>query len=54
MEAFLRENDDFEPEDLGARLPERLRDRGKDGMLTLLPDEDGCEGFFISKLRRVR
>ena len=50
--SFLEKNTDFELFDFDNLLPERLQSRGSGGMLTLLPDEDGCEGFFIARLRR--
>lgn len=52
VKAFLEENRDFEICDFKELLPEKLQNRYLDGTITLLPDEDGCEGFFISKLRR--
>jgi 16S rRNA (cytosine967-C5)-methyltransferase len=52
VESFLAENKDFEANSFDNILPERLKSRPNNGMLTLLPDEDGCEGFFIARLRR--
>ena len=49
---FLSRNNDFELYDFDNLLPESLKSRGGEGMITLLPDEDRCEGFFISGLRR--
>jgi len=49
---FLEDHEDYEICAFDDLLPERLKTRGADGMLTLLPDEDGCEGFFIARLRR--
>lgn len=48
VSAFLRDRPDYtaEPFDLPGGL------RAPDGMLTLLPCEQGTDGFFIAKLRR--
>ena len=50
--SFLERHPEFEPEAFDNLLPDRLKSSHLNGMLTLLPDEDGCEGFFISRLRR--
>jgi len=52
VSSFLESNRDFEVVDFKSVLPAKLQDKYKDGMITLLPDSDGCEGFFISELRR--
>ena len=52
IEAFIGSHPEFETYGFDNLLPERLQSRGNNGMLTLLPDEDGCEGFFIARLRR--
>ena len=49
---FMERHPDFEPEAFDNILPDRLKSSHVNGVLTLLPDEDGCEGFFISRLRR--
>lgn len=49
---FLADHPDFEPDCFDNILPVRLKSSHVNGMLTLLPDEDGCEGFFIARLRR--
>lgn len=49
---FLEDHSDFEPFGFDNILPESLKSRGSEGMITLLPDTDGCEGFFISRIRR--
>ena len=49
---FMERHPDFEPVAFDNILPDRLKSSHVNGMLTLLPDEDGCEGFFISRLRR--
>ena len=48
IEAFLRQNDDFSPEDF--EIPGGRSSDG--GMLRLWPQRDGTDGFFIAKLRR--
>lgn len=50
VERFLRENSDYEPRPLCSELFAAAR--GQDGCATLLPDEDGADGFFIARLRR--
>jgi tRNA and rRNA cytosine-C5-methylases len=52
VQDFLARHDDFELYDFDNMLPESLKSRGSSGMITLLPDVDGCEGFFISRMRR--
>ena len=58
IEAFLSEHPDFEPVPFTALLPEtlknnpRLQSQSEKGMMTILPDEEGMDGFFISKMRR--
>lgn len=42
----------LEPVDFDELLPEKLRGRGK-GQLQLLQGVDGCDGFYISKFRKV-
>lgn len=54
IHAFLSAHKAFSLCDFDALLPEQLRNRGgQDGMLTLYPQIDDCDGFFISKMRRV-
>lgn len=60
VDAFLAENLDFVVEDITALLPSKLTDRNPshrtsaaDGRIQMLPDMDGCDGFFIAKMRRV-
>lgn len=50
--SFIERHPEFELENFDNLLPDRLKSSHLNGMLTLLPDEDGCEGFFISRLRR--
>ena len=47
--AFLRQNEDFSPEDFN-QLPGGRS--SEDGMLRLWPQRDGTDGFFIAKLRK--
>ena len=52
IRAFLHRNPEFEM-DLSERwLPEALRANMQDGMLTILPNRDHMEGFFIARLIR--
>ena len=52
IERFLREHDDYSLVSLAPNLPDALRERGESGMLTLLPNVDHTEGFFIARLGR--
>ena len=52
VERFLENHEDYELCGFDNLLPERIKSCGNEGMLTLLPDKDGCEGFFISRMRR--
>ncbi len=49
---FLSEHPDFILEDFSSRGREPLRSEG--GMLTLLPQRDGCDGFFIARLKKIK
>ena len=58
VEAFLGSHPDFYADDLMQYLPSGLildQDRessARSGMITILPDEDRCEGFFVARIRR--
>jgi len=53
IESFLESHKNFELIGFDALLPDVLKNRGAiEGKLTLYPYLDGCDGFFISKLRR--
>jgi 16S rRNA (cytosine967-C5)-methyltransferase len=55
VEGFLRLDRAFRPGNLAELLPESLRGRVENGcMLQLLPPLDGCEGFFLALLQRVK
>jgi 16S rRNA (cytosine967-C5)-methyltransferase len=51
VEAFLRSQPDFRPEDLQAENPQWPQ-RTAGSYLQLRPDRDGTDGFFIARLRR--
>jgi 16S rRNA (cytosine967-C5)-methyltransferase len=52
---FLRLERAFKPADLASLLPGPLRGRVENGcMMQLLPPLDGCEGFFMALLQRVK
>ena len=53
VEAFLFDHPEFKLDTDAGWVPEALRDRFTGGMLSLLPDRDGVEGFFIARMRRV-
>ncbi|MBR3928228.1 MAG: 16S rRNA (cytosine(967)-C(5))-methyltransferase RsmB [Clostridia bacterium] len=53
IEAFLFDHPEFKL-DLDDRwVPDALKNRFMGGMLSLLPNRDGVEGFFIARMRRV-
>ena len=59
VDEFLRECPDFEPEPFERLLPQTLlsdkvhAEEAGNGRILLLPDTDGCDGFFIAKMRRI-
>lgn len=58
VESFLSGHPEFETVAFDHLLPEELKRNerllasAKKGMMTILPDEEGMDGFFIAKLRR--
>ena len=54
VRAFLGKHPEFTPDPKADWLPEALRDDLKDGMLTLTPDREDFEGFFIARMVRRR
>lgn len=58
VEAFLETHPDFYADDLmqflpaGIILDQKRKEDASRGMITILPDEDGCEGFFVARLKR--
>jgi len=52
VENFLANHPEFEAETSSAWLPEQLRSGCENGMIQLLPNRDGLDGFFIARLRR--
>lgn len=52
VRGFLQAHEEFAPDQDSSWLPEKLRARYRDGMIQILPSEDGMEGFFIARLRR--
>ncbi len=58
IRSFLERNPEFECVSFTGLLPERLisnsrlREKSGKGMMTILPDEEGMDGFFIAKMRR--
>lgn len=51
LERFLRENPDFEREDISGALPEGFKEDNK-GEITVMPGENSCDGFYIAKIKR--
>jgi 16S rRNA (cytosine967-C5)-methyltransferase len=51
LERFLGGHPEFAADDLQAAYPQWRHPRA-DRFLQLLPDRDGTDGFFISRLRR--
>jgi 16S rRNA (cytosine967-C5)-methyltransferase len=55
VDGFLKLARSFRPGKLSDLLPESLQGRVENGcMLQLLPPLDGCEGFFMALLQRVK
>ncbi len=55
IEGFLKLARSFRPADISQYLPDRLKGRVENGcMVQLLPPEDGCEGFFVALLQKVK
>lgn len=53
VEAFLFDHPEFKLDTDDSWVPDALKNRFMGGMLSLLPDRDGVEGFFIARMRRV-
>lgn len=54
VEIFLKRHEEYYLESLAPYLPEKLKERGEKGYITLLQGIDHCDGFFISRLRRKK
>ncbi len=55
IEGFLKLARSFKPADISQYLPDSLKGRVENGcMVQLLPPEDGCEGFFVALLQKVK
>lgn len=54
VRGFLQANSDFQPDDWAPLLREAWRGDLQDGMIQLLPQRHGTDGFFIARLRRGR
>ncbi len=53
VEEFLKEHPEFSLMDAGnEHMSETLREEMKQGYITLYPDDSGCDGFFICKMKR--
>ena len=53
-ERFLSENENYVSGSIKEILPESMQKRAENGMIQLLPQLDGTEGFFIAKFIRRR
>ncbi|MGI5900556.1 MAG: 16S rRNA (cytosine(967)-C(5))-methyltransferase RsmB, partial [Christensenellales bacterium] len=51
--AFLEKHPEFQLTGLESRVPEKLREHVKDGMLRILPDRDDMDGFFIVRMEKT-
>lgn len=53
IKEFLSDTPNFELEDIEGYLPEKyLNKTAKEGYIKLFPNVNGCDGFFIARLRR--
>jgi len=53
VKSFLKDNREFELEDISSLIPEGLKkDTAKEGYIQLYTNVDGIDGFFISKMRK--
>ncbi len=52
VRAFLERHPEFEMDENVNYLPEVLRSHAESGMISILPNRDGMEGFFIARMRR--
>ena len=58
IESFLVDHPDFYADDITQYLPSKLimdeerKELAGRGLITLLPDTDHCEGFFVARLKR--
>ena len=52
VRAFLERHPEFEMDENVNYLPEVLRPHAESGMISILPNRDGMEGFFIARMRR--
>lgn len=53
IKKFLKEHHDFKPVDITACLPAPLqKETAKKGYVTLYPNVDGTDGFFIAKMKK--
>ena len=53
IEAFLLSHPEFKMETKDTYLPDSLKPRLQNGMLSLIQSRDGVEGFFIARMRRT-
>ena len=52
VRAFIERHPEFEMDENVNYLPEVLRPHAESGMISILPNRDGMEGFFIARMRR--
>ena len=52
VRAFIERHPEFEMDENVNYLPEVLRSHAESGMISILPNRDGMEGFFIARMRR--
>ena len=52
VSAFLKENKDFEADDIAAFLPAQLAIHARGCMLQIYPNRDGIDGFFVARIKR--
>ena len=55
VERFIKEHPEFVLEGFDKELPDGLKSFViQDGMIQLLPNKEGLDGFFIARLRRAK
>lgn len=54
VDRFLKENSDFEPDNISEYLPDELKKQSLKGSIQIFPNINAMDGFFISRLKRKK